>query len=251
MVSRYAQWQPSVAPRRHVVCVWVRENGGGDAHGQLVVPDGCVDLMWCDGALEVVGPDRGARTVPVRAGAGIAGVRLRPGAAGLLLGRLPAREVCDLQVPLAEVLPRDRVRRLADRLAGAEGPRAAGVLDAFAASLPTDHAPDPVVEHAVAVLGRPAPVRLSSLAGHVGLSERQLRRRVTDAVGYGPKTLHAVLRFQRALARARAGGAGLAEVALRAGYADQAHFTREVRRLAGVPPTVLLGAGRTAQGVRS
>ena len=39
-----------------------------------------------------------------------------------------------------------------------------------------------------------------------GVSERQLRRRFVDAVGYGPKTLARVLRFQRFLALARGRG---------------------------------------------
>jgi AraC-like DNA-binding protein len=47
--------------------------------------------------------------------------------------------------------------------------------------------------------------------------------------------------MQRALALART-GTPLAEAAARAGYADQAHLTREVRELAGVPPTRLLGS---------
>ncbi|GAA1402286.1 hypothetical protein GCM10009639_45570 [Kitasatospora putterlickiae] len=142
-----------------------------------------------------------------------------------------------------------------ERLAGARGPReAAAELDAFAAALVPGWEPDRAVERAVAALGRARGARLPELAAELGLSERQLRRRVTDAVGYSPKTLHAVLRFQRALTRARGGdgdgggdrggaggGPGLAEVAQWAGYADQAHLTREVRRWAGVPPTVLLG----------
>jgi AraC-like DNA-binding protein len=247
MVSRYSQWQPSAAPGRYVACVWVRENVGGSAHRQVIVPDGCVDLIWRDGEAEVVGPDRGPRAVPVRGGVSIAGVRLWPGAAGLLLGRVPAREVCDLQVPLRDLFPA-RARRLEDCLAPTESPRAAAaVLDGFAASLVHGYAPDPVVEHAVAALGRPRPVRLPILADELGLSERQLRRRVTDAVGYGPKTLHGVLRFQRALAWVRSDSLALADVALRAGYADQAHLTREVRRLAGQPPTRLVERGRTSQ----
>jgi AraC-like DNA-binding protein len=73
-----------------------------------------------------------------------------------------------------------------------------------------------------------------SAAGRSGLSERQLHRRCLPLFGYGPKTLARVLRFDRALALARA-GRPFADVASSAGYADQAHLSREVRALAGVP----------------
>jgi AraC-like DNA-binding protein len=82
-------------------------------------------------------------------------------------------------------------------------------------------------------------VDVPALAGRVGLSERQLHRRCLDAFGYGPKMLGRVLRMNVALDRARAGLA-LAEVAIQTGYSDQAHFTREIKALAGVPPRVLL-----------
>ncbi|MFB6892701.1 DUF6597 domain-containing transcriptional factor [Kitasatospora sp. NPDC056327] len=249
--SSYEERQPAVASGRLVACLWTRRNTRGAAYVQRVVPDGCVDVVWSGARLEVVGPDRVPRGVPVGDGAELAGVRFRPGTAGLLLGAVPVREFCDLQVPLAEVIGAAAAERLAERLAGVRGPReAAAELDAFTAGLAPGWTPDRAVERAVAVLGRPEAVRLPELASGLGLSERQLRRRVTDAVGYPPKTLQAVLRFQRALAGARSGGGGeggvggrpgLAEVAVRAGYADQAHLTREVRRWAGVPPTVLLG----------
>jgi AraC-like DNA-binding protein len=82
-------------------------------------------------------------------------------------------------------------------------------------------------------------VAVPALAGSVGLSERQLYRRCLDAFGYGPKMLDRVLRMNAALERARA-GLGLAEVAVQTGYADQAHFTRDVKALTGVPPRTLL-----------
>jgi AraC-like DNA-binding protein len=77
------------------------------------------------------------------------------------------------------------------------------------------------------------------MADDLGLSERQLHRRCLVAFGYGPKTVQRVLRFQAALRDARA-GRRLADVAADAGYADQAHMSREVRDLAGVPITALL-----------
>ncbi|MBL0802391.1 AraC family transcriptional regulator, partial [Streptomyces albidoflavus] len=55
----------------------------------------------------------------------------------------------------------------------------------------------------------------------------------------GPKTLARILR----LARARelgATGLSAAEVAHRAGYADQPHLSREVRALTGLTPGALL-----------
>ena len=79
-----------------------------------------------------------------------------------------------------------------------------------------------------------------SLASSVGLSERQLHRRCLDAFGYGPKMLDRVLHLNVALDHARTGLA-LADVAALTGYADQAHFTRDVKALTGVPPRTLLG----------
>ena len=70
-------------------------------------------------------------------------------------------------------------------------------------------------------------------------------RRPAAAVGYGPKTLQRVLRFGRALAALDA-GVDLARLALEAGYADQAHLTRECTRLAGAPPAALARARLSA-----
>jgi AraC-like DNA-binding protein len=87
-----------------------------------------------------------------------------------------------------------------------------------------------------------------SLSASLHISETQLRRRCHAAVGLAPKTLHRMLRFQgflalvqRAIARGRpATDDRLALLALRAGYADQPHLTRECVRLTGVPPRAFL-----------
>ncbi|PWR09330.1 AraC family transcriptional regulator, partial [Micromonospora acroterricola] len=84
-----------------------------------------------------------------------------------------------------------------------------------------------------------APVQDARGQADVGLAPRVLHRRCQHLFGYGPKTLTRILRMRRALAVARS-GVPLAEVAARCGYADQAHLTRDVRDLAGVPPTALL-----------
>jgi transcriptional regulator GlxA family with amidase domain len=177
------------------------------------------------------------------------GVRLRVGAAGCALG-LPARELLDLSVGLEEIWGAAGAE-LAERLAAAPGAAAAlAVLTAAVARrVPERGGLDPVVRAAALHVARPG-VAVETLGSAVGLGERQLRRRFADAVGYGPKTLQRVLRFQRFLAIAQRDG-DLASVALEAGYADQAHLTRECRRLAGLPPAALLRTGAGPAGERS
>ena len=112
-------------------------------------------------------------------------------------------------------------------------------VDGFVAAVPTANR-DAFRKHAEDA------ARVGALGAAVGLGERQLRRRFLAQVGYGPKTLARVLRFQRLLALLQAGPGGppsLAEVAVQAGYADQAHMTAECTRLAGRSPATV-AAGR-------
>ncbi|UGT63970.1 helix-turn-helix transcriptional regulator [Nocardia asteroides] len=215
--------------------VWART---GVAEFELpVLPDGCMDLIWTEGRLVVAGPDTVAYR-PDPGGGEFAGFRFAPGTAPAVLG-VPAAEVRDRRVDLAELWPAARVRALfagvddaADRPAALE----AAVLRR-AAERP---APDPALGRVVAALDAGQPVRY--VAERAGWTARTLHRRSLAAFGYGPKTLARVLRLQRGLARARA-GVPLAETAVGAGYADQAHFTREVRELTGLTPAGLLRGG--------
>jgi AraC-like DNA-binding protein len=101
--------------------------------------------------------------------------------------------------------------------------------------------PDPLVLSAARRLGFPGS-RVGALSKGLGLSERQLLRRFNDAVGYGPKTLDRVLRFQRLRSRATSvadGDEALARVAAELGYSDQAHLSRECMQLSGLTPKQL------------
>jgi hypothetical protein len=96
-----------------------------------------------------------------------------------------------------------------------------------------------------AVRGAPeaAAARLED-PGPFAVSERRLRRRFVQAVGYGPATYLRVTRFQRAVAlapRVR----GLAALAAAAGYSDQAHLSRDCRALTGLTPRAYFRAPST------
>lgn len=88
-----------------------------------------------------------------------------------------------------------------------------------------------------------APV--GALAERVGVSTRHLTTLFRREVGRTPKTVAMLMRFQYATARIadaahRQRRIDLAGIAVDAGYADQAHLTREFVRFAGVPPRAWL-----------
>ena len=213
-----------------LACLWVRVVGE-ERERTDVLPDGCSDLIWSAGrGAFVAGPDTGPVAVDSAPGSVLLGIRFRPGAGGAALG-LPLSELRDRRVDLADLRP-----ELAARLhAELEPHEAADALSRLAAELAGAQA-DAAVEAAVARLADPR-ARVEALAGELGLSERHLRRRFHAAAGYGPKTLQRVLRFRRFLAASRE---DLARAALDAGYADQAHLSRECTRLAGTSPARLI-----------
>ncbi|MBG0851646.1 helix-turn-helix domain-containing protein [Streptomyces spinoverrucosus] len=216
--------------------VWTNTPSAAAGAGR-VLPDGCMDLLWHDGRLLVAGPDTRAHRTDGRGGAW-AGVRFLPGTAPTFLG-LPAHEVRDRRVELADLWQAARVRRLTARVNAAADP--ASGLEEVALALAADaDPPDPLLMRIVTALDAGRPV--AATADELGLGARQLHRRALTAFGYGPKTLARVLRLQRALTLAR-DGTPLAETAVAAGYADQPHLAREVRDLAGATLGELLGGG--------
>jgi AraC-like DNA-binding protein len=252
----YREWAPPPLLAPWVRRVWALTVAGDGGPGR-VLPDGCMDLVAMGGVLLVAGPDTGPVPVARQPGETVVGIRFHPGAGPAVLGPA-ASELRDTRVPLDAVWGRDG-RELEERVADAPPPAGLAVLQAQllarlgAAAVPD---PDPLVAAAVRLLERrPAlPDRVGGLGTALGLGERQLRRRFLTAVGYGPKTLARVLRFQRLLELLdqpgpdSPGGARgrprLAVAAADAGYADQAHMTTECTRLAGLPPAALLAERR-------
>ena len=277
----YAEWAAPPPLRGAVACLWARvvPDGASRRPGGLVLPDGCSDLIWEQGVgAYVAGPDTSAVRTVSRPGAVFAGVRFRPAAGGPALG-VPLSEIRDQRVALDDVLSAAARSSLAERravaglattalagdiplagdmtlagditLAGDSGPaEAAALLLDLAGRLIARQDPDPAVARAAVLLRDPA-VLAEDVAAEVGLSERHFRRRIAEAVGYGPKILQRVLRFQRFVqwADAASGDVDLATAAATVGYADQAHLTRECRALSGMTPAVLAQARGGAESV--
>jgi AraC-like DNA-binding protein len=206
-----------------------------------VLPDGCMDLLWSERGVVIAGPDTTAHVFSRQRGEKMTGLRFAPGFGPRVIGA-PASAFIDQRVPLTAVMRASIVRKLEDELVGRDDPSTA--LEAFAHD--TAHASvahQSLIDGIVARVRRATPVE--RIADDLGLSSRQLHRRCLEAFGYGPKMLARVLRMVHALELARR-GVPFADAAARAGYADQAHLSRDVKEFAGVPLRQLVGVGSAA-----
>jgi len=235
----YVERPPIPALAGVVSSVWVQQVAP-DAlpYVQRNIPSGVVEVVWRTGSEpRIVGPLTEASVELLAPGTTIAGLRFVPGAAAAVLG-VPTSELVDLAVDGDAVWGHSSLE--------AETPEEA--LAALQRHLVARlAAPDPVVMAAVSSL-RWATDDVASLTSSLHISERQLRRRFRASIGFAPKPLHRMLRFQRFLSltqHAIASGAspadGIARLAAEAGYADQPHLNRECLRLTGTSPGGLLG----------
>jgi AraC-like DNA-binding protein len=177
----------------------------GGADEVRVLPDGRADVVWRQGhRTTLVGPETRAQLISYSDTEVLVGIRFQPGAAGPVMG-VPLQEVRDLRVDVVDVDPAFDVE--AD-LAPAD------VLARFLEAA-ADRRGDPLVTEAVRLVAQ-----------------------------HDVSVVARVLRFRRFLEAVDRGEADLASLALDAGYADQAHLTRETARLAGVTPLELVRSRR-------
>lgn len=251
--------EPALLLRSVVERVWATDGRGAPSAPSLerVVPTGAmhVVLRLSPAPLVLFGDERGGspHTVGhavvggarsrfyVRAVAEpthAVGAQLRPGAASLLLG-VPAIELAEAHTALDDLWGA-RVSLAREELAEADS--LADALDLFEAFLATELArrspslaTHPAVAHAISLFERGASI--GEAVRRSGYSHRTFLTLFRASVGVAPKVFARVRRAQRALDRLASPRAILADVAAEAGYADQAHFTRELREIAGVSPS--------------
>lgn len=259
--GRVASIQRAASPllRPFLRTLWISEDDRGsataDEQREHVLPTGAVHVVFrlSGPALRLFdGPDDRAGRVLGRAIVGGAragyyvrdvsepvwsvGAELLPGAAPLLLG-VPAGELAERHTPL-EDLWGPVVREIEERLAQSRSAeqRLALFESVLAARLPRVRGMHPAVAEALA--GFDARSSVKSVVDRSGYSHRRFVALFREAVGLSPKRYSRVLRFRAALARlaGRPAPPPWADLALEAGYSDQAHFNRDFREFAGVTP---------------
>jgi AraC-like DNA-binding protein len=251
--QRYVERSPVPALRELVSSVWIHQvarDASPYVHRQ--VPHGAVELVCGVGsAPQVIGPLTEAVVEVLDPGTTVVGLRFVPGAFPAV-ARRPASDVVGLALDAEALWGRSAAAlgEAVDEAASPEDALAALQLHVRDRAVAGDP-PDQLVSEVVRGLMPWRTADVTSLRRSLHISETQLRRRCRTAVGLAPKALHRILRFQgflalvqQAIAQGHAQKAGLAPFAIRAGYADQSHLTRECVRLTGVSPRVFLAETR-------
>jgi AraC-like DNA-binding protein len=96
--------------------------------------------------------------------------------------------------------------------------------------------PDLLVNAAIQSIGSAhGNLRIAALAKELYISRDALEKRFRGSVGTSPKHFSSILRLRNAISN-HASGKSLTDVALTAGYYDQAHFIRDFRAFTGQSP---------------
>jgi AraC-like DNA-binding protein len=227
--------------RPYVACIWTLDAPASERAMAPIAPDGCCEwivhladapLVARDGAWRrqpreflfgqlrtplVLRSDRAMRCIAVRFHPFAVTALLHIGGGALAPEEMTLRKLGSCEADTV----RDALRMIVATLRRLA--RDARPLDALVAG-------------ACRALASPDDARISSIARSFAVSPRTLERRFKAAVGMPPKRYARIARMQRGLAELARPDSRAIDVALRLGYADQAHFTRELAALAGVRP---------------
>jgi hypothetical protein len=206
-----------------------------------VYPHGCLILrfnLWPDGVESVLyGPSLSAEMKGwFVGGVVVCGAAFRAERGYALLG-MGLDEIRDLRLDLAHFWP-GRMTEVNERLYVARSFRERiGVMcDFLRTILRTDLTVHADFLAAFAGIAEPGAAEPPAV-GDDSVSSRTLRRHFVRYTGLSPRQVGRMVRVQRALARlAQVPHTALADLACAEGFSDQAHLSREFKRLLGVGP---------------
>ncbi|MGW4929686.1 helix-turn-helix domain-containing protein [Agromyces sp. NPDC004153] len=216
----------------------------GERIDQRIIDQPAVTLTLESGdvpaPLVITGVQRGAWRRRITGSGSVFAIRLRPAGLGVV-SDLEVRELADATTPVTRALDA-RVHRLLTTIEPATDATARALAaDAAIGALLQGRPLDAEQELANAVLVElVARVRRrtgTTLAARFGVSDRAVQRALARTIGHGPKWVARRVRLQE-VARVLSTDAAveLADLAVRLGYADQAHLGNDFRSVVGLTP---------------
>lgn len=251
----YQERKPHLLLAPYVKCLWMVEadEQPDDAEDDRVMPDGCLEMIFHYGdRFQLV--RSGQREEQARSfvfgqiqrfmdmrptgKTGMIAVRFHPFGLEVFL-KMPIIHLNEQSVDVGDLFGAEG-RVLEARIVEASSfEDRAQLIEQFLISKLRGHQADPLIMHTIQRMTRTHGLTsMEALALEHRLSVRTLERRFRQSAGLTPKTLSRILRFQHVFNLAESQRfTSLTQLALEAGYYDQAHFIREFRDFSGMTPS--------------
>jgi len=249
----YNQYEPHPLLSGYVKCIWTLESPVQGDHNDLIVPDGCTELIFHFGSrykrikdeTEVLQPRsfvygqiRNAITIAPSGETGIISIRFYPWGLTAFSG-VPANELSGNETEATHIWGRD-ASILEDMLADAQhNDKRVWLLNKFLiGKLKSGWVNDPLIAAAVKTINDcNGNIPIHEIIAQLYISERQFERRFLSVVGISARAYSRIVRFQYSIKLAGSGAArSLTELSAACGYYDQAHFIRDFKALSGHTP---------------
>lgn len=212
---------------------------------QHILPDGCIDIIINLGAdcttdhgrflitsdkAYLVGTMTTFTTSTLAVGTSLLGIRFKPAAFLNFYRHYPLHEITNQTLELDKSLAPDLYQT---------AKKSTTYLDHFFAGKlePPKNNISHIVVDLQAHQGR---LSVWELAKRHFISERQLERKFKQQIGVHPKAFINIIRNKAALAaiRDRNLNSSLLEIALHFGYYDHGHLSKEIKKFAGISPSL-------------
>lgn len=251
----YTQYDAVEELRSFVKCYWSLESTANPVpERQRIVPDGCMEMIFHYGDLYQQYAADGQATLQPRCfvfGQITVPLEIAPtGVSGIIAARfqpdgffpfssIPLPAMNDRAVPLTELFGAEGLSLEEQVLQSPSNKERIQIIESFLLKkLEAEDAILRVSRSAVeALLESRGQNTIHELAAQLQVNRRQLERKFSTATGMSPKQYSKVLRLQHAFKLIGQGTFhNLTELALEAGYYDQAHFVKDFREFTGVSP---------------
>lgn len=253
----YNTFEPAEDLQAFIKCYWTLE--GEINEKQVIVPDGCMEMIFHYGDLYRQYTDHGNSILQPRCfvfgqltklleieptgNTGIFSVRFHPN--GFLpLAGIPIKEMENTAVPLEKVFGKDGLEIGRKILSANSVSERIKLIETFLLSrLTSADAVDRIVTSAVeTILTANGQLSVDELSRRSSITRRQLVRKFTSAIGLSPKQLSKTIRLQATLKILLNNQfTSLTALAYENEYYDQAHFIKDFKEFTGYTPKDFYG----------
>ncbi|MGG0288826.1 AraC family transcriptional regulator [Peribacillus butanolivorans] len=204
-----------------------------------LIPDGSIDLLFCccpnnPSSFLWTSPLHRSEQLDFQEGCEYFGVRFFPEQRIINL-KYSMRELLGKKIPLVDILPLDFI--MEKILVGKSFEERVKLFEKFIKGLPSEFSYQNIVEYSIKqIYLSKGNININQLTMDTGYSDRYLRKKFEESIGFSPKQFSEIVRFQNSLAMIFKGNNSSLDIVHENGYHDHAHFIKGFKKFALLTP---------------